>query len=86
MQSFHLIPSNTSARYAFVAGITHSAHTGLFTVLTFVVLGFVLMTRVDFSTVCTAMPFLNSFVSLFSCALDELMRIERVTWQRRRKH
>ena len=39
-------------RYAFVAGITHSAHTGLFTVLTFVVLGFFLMSRVDFSTVC----------------------------------
>lgn len=38
-------------RYAFVAGITHSAHTGLFTVLTFVVLGFFLMSRVDFSTV-----------------------------------
>lgn len=38
------------AVYAFVAGITHSAHTGLFTVLTFVVLGFFLMTRVDFST------------------------------------
>ena len=48
-----MIPrSKRSLRYAFVAGITHSAHTGLFTVLTFVVLGFVLMTRVDFSTVC----------------------------------
>jgi accessory gene regulator protein AgrB len=43
--------SEMFVRYAFVAGITHSAHTGLFTVLTFVVLGFFLMSRVDFSTV-----------------------------------
>ncbi len=49
-------------RYAFVAGITHSAHTGLFTVLTFVVLGFFLMSRVDFSTVCVM--FISSGVLL----------------------
>jgi hypothetical protein len=49
-------------RYAFVAGITHSAHTGLFTVLIFVVLGFFLMTRVDFSTVRVQFVlFLSSF-------------------------
>ena len=49
-------------RYAFVAGITHSAHTGLFTVLIFVVLGFFLMTHVDFSTVCVQFVlFLSTF-------------------------
>ena len=52
-------------RYAFVAGITHSAHTGLFTVLMFVVLGFFLMSRVDFSTVCLMLIFTSVHLSLF---------------------
>ena len=53
-------------RYAFVAGITHSAHAGLFMVVVFVVLGFFLMTRVDFSTVTRQ---LFRVVFVFLCAL-----------------